>query len=79
MIDIRSLHQSLVELVAACRALQTLASLNSTFTPAFAKDVGAVCVACEAECRKFYDKFSVCKACGDACKVCADDCRKTTA
>jgi Cys-rich four helix bundle protein (predicted Tat secretion target) len=71
-----SCASSVVELVAACRALQTLASVNSTFTPAFAKDVAAVCSACEKECRKFYDKYTVCKACADACKTCAEDCRK---
>ena len=69
---------SVVQLVAACRALQTLASVNSTFTPAFAKDVGAVCTACEKECRKF-EKVSVCKACADACKTCADECHKVAA
>jgi Cys-rich four helix bundle protein (predicted Tat secretion target) len=68
-----------VQLIAACRALQTLASVNSTFTPAFAKDVSAVCAACEKECRKFYDKYTVCKTCADACKACADDCRKVAA
>jgi Cys-rich four helix bundle protein (predicted Tat secretion target) len=65
-----------IQLIAACRALQTLASLNSTFTGAFAKDVSAVCTACEKECGAFYDKYPVCKACGDACKACADDCHK---
>jgi len=68
-----------LQLIASCRALQTLASLNSTFTAAFAKDTAAVCAACEAECRKFYTKYTVCKACADACKSCADDCRKVTA
>ena len=70
---------SVVELIAACRALQTLASVNSTFTPAFAKTVGAVCAACEQECRKFYAKYTVCKACGDACKTCGDECHKIAA
>lgn len=70
---------SVIQLIAACRALQTLASLNSTFTPAFAKDVSAVCIACEKECRAFYGKYAVCKACGDACLACAADCRKATA
>lgn len=70
---------SVIQLVAACRALQTLASLNSPFTVAFAKDAGAVCLACEKECRKFYDKYDVCKACGDACLACAADCRKIAA
>ena len=70
---------SIVQLIAACRALQTLASVNSTFTPAFAKDVAAVCDACEQECRKFYAKYTVCKACADACKACSDECHKVTA
>jgi Cys-rich four helix bundle protein (predicted Tat secretion target) len=70
---------SIVQLIAACRALQTLAAVNSNFTPAFAKDVAAVCSNCEAECRKFYDKYSVCKACAEACKACAAECRKTSA
>jgi Cys-rich four helix bundle protein (predicted Tat secretion target) len=65
-----------VQLIAACRALQTLASVNSTFTASFARDVDAVCAACEKECKKFYDKYTVCKDCADACKACADDCRK---
>lgn len=71
--------ESIVELVAACRALQTLASVNSKFTPAFAKDVAAVCANCESECRKFYDKYTVCKSCADACKACAADCKKASA
>lgn len=71
--------ESIVELVAACRALHTLAAVNSKFTPAFAKDVAAVCANCESECRKFYDKYSVCKACADACKSCAADCKALSA
>jgi Cys-rich four helix bundle protein (predicted Tat secretion target) len=71
--------ESIVELIAACRALQTLASVNSKFTPAFAKDVAAVCANCEGECRKFYDKYTVCKACADACRACAADCKRVSA
>jgi Cys-rich four helix bundle protein (predicted Tat secretion target) len=67
---------SSVQLVAACTALQTLASVNSPFTPAFAKDVAAVCAACEKECRKFYDKYVECRACADACKACEAECHK---
>jgi len=70
---------SIVQLVAACRALQTLAAVNSKFTTAFAKDTAAVCTNCEGECRKFYDKYSVCKACADACRACAAECRKVAA
>ena len=67
---------SVIELATVCRALQTLASVNSTFTPAFAKNVGAVCDACGKECQKFYNKYAECKVCADACKKCSDDCRK---
>ena len=71
-------ERSVVELNAACRALQTLASINSTFTPAFAKDVAAVCDACRKECQVFVTKYAECKACADACTKCAAECRKTT-
>ena len=69
---------SVTELIAVCRALQTLASVNSTFTPAFAKNVVAVCDASGKECQKFSDKYVECTVCADACKKCADVCRKTT-
>lgn len=63
------------DLIAACAALESLAAVNSTFTPAFAKTVGDVCMACKKECDKF-PKIAECTACGDACKACADECRK---
>ncbi len=67
---------SVIELVATCRALATLAAVNSTFTVAFAKTVATVCDACDKECQKFEAKYIECKACGDACKKCATECRK---
>ncbi len=63
------------DLVAACRALGTLAAVNSAFTPPLAKTVADVCMACKKECDKF-PQYSECKACGDACKACADECHK---
>ena len=63
------------DLVAACRALETLAAVNSAFTPALAKTVADVCLACKKECDKF-PQYVECKTCGDACKVCADECHK---
>ena len=65
------------DLVAACRALETLAAVNSSFTPAIAKTVGDVCIACKTECDKF-PKIAECAACGEACKNCADECRKAS-
>ena len=64
------------DLVAACGALETMSAVNSSFTPALAKTVGDVCMACKKECDKF-PQYSECKACGDACQACADECRKT--
>lgn len=69
---------AVMDLVATCRALATLAALNSQFTPAFAKDVESVCDVAEKECRKFYTVSPECKACGESCKRCSDECRKLT-
>ena len=66
------------DLVAACKALETLASVNSTFTPALAKTVADICMACKKECDRF-PQYSECTACGDACKACADECHKVAA
>jgi Cys-rich four helix bundle protein (predicted Tat secretion target) len=64
------------DLVAACGALASLAAVNSTFTPALAKTVGDVCMACKKECDK-YPQYAECTDCGTACKACAEECRKT--
>ncbi|MGH6852352.1 MAG: four-helix bundle copper-binding protein [Methylocella sp.] len=66
------------QLVAACAALQTLASVNSEHTGHFAKAVEGVCKYCQKECDKF-PKIAVCKTCGDSCKACAEECRKAAA
>jgi Cys-rich four helix bundle protein (predicted Tat secretion target) len=69
---------SAYQLVAACGALHTLAAVNSTHIPAFAKAVADICVACQRECEKFPD-IAECKACGAACKTCAEECHKVSA
>lgn len=61
--------------IAACRALETLAAVNSTYTPALAKIVEQVCTACKKECDKFL-QYEECKAMSEACQNCADECRK---
>lgn len=65
------------DLVAACASLETLAAVNSPFTPALAKTVGDVCMACKKECDRF-PQYAECKNCGDACKACADECQKVS-
>ncbi len=64
------------DLVAACGALEVLAAVNSPFTPALAKTVADVCMACKKECDKF-PQYAECTDCGTACKACAEECRKT--
>jgi Cys-rich four helix bundle protein (predicted Tat secretion target) len=62
-------------LVAACGALATIASQNSSFTPALAKTVAEICLACKKECDKF-PQYIECKNCGASCQACADECKK---
>ncbi len=64
--------------IAACGALNSLASVNSNFTPAMAKTVAAICEACKKECDKFPD-VAECNAMGAACKTCAEECHKAAA
>jgi Cys-rich four helix bundle protein (predicted Tat secretion target) len=66
------------QLVAACDALNTLASVNSAHTGHLAKVVAMVCRDCQKECEKF-PKIDVCKACGESCKACAAECDKVAA
>lgn len=69
---------SAYQLIAACGALRTLAAVNSSHVPAFAKVVGQICSDCQKECEKFPD-VAECKACGEACKTCGEECRKVAA
>ena len=64
--------------IAACGALETLASVNSSNTPAFAKLVEQVCLACKKECDKF-PQYSECVDMAASCKACAEECRKIAA
>ena len=66
------------DLVAACRALETLAAVNSSAVPTLAKVVADICLACRKECDKF-PQYVECKECGDSCKACADECHKVAA
>lgn len=64
--------------IAACGALANLASVNSAYTPAFAKVVAQICVDCKKECDKF-PQYSECVDMAAACKACADACQKIAA
>ena len=60
------------DVIAACGALETLPSVNSTYTPALAKVVEEVCLACKKECDKF-PQYSECVDMGASCKACAEE------
>ncbi len=66
------------DVIAACGALETLASVNSTYTPALAKVVADACLACKKECDKF-PQYSECVDMGASCKACAEECKKIAA
>lgn len=66
------------DVVAACGALEVLASVNSPYTPALAKVVADICLACKKECDKF-PQYVECKDMGASCKACADECKKIAA
>ncbi len=66
------------DVIAACSALETLASVNSSYTPAMAKVVAEMCLACNKECDKF-PQYVECVDMGASCKACAEECHKVAA
>ena len=67
---------AVVQLIAGCGALASLAAVNSAHTGHFAKVVEMLCSDCKRECDEFLH-IAVCKACSEACLDCAEECRKT--
>jgi Cys-rich four helix bundle protein (predicted Tat secretion target) len=63
-------------LVAAGRAVRTLAAARSVHVPIFAKALEETCITCRAECDKF-PGVTECAACAEACATCAEACRWT--
>lgn len=64
------------DMVAACNAIELLASNNSPHLPKMAKVVMDICQDCEKECRKFEKEEEICKATADSCIVCFNECKK---
>jgi Cys-rich four helix bundle protein (predicted Tat secretion target) len=82
--DMAECAYSVSEMLATCKAIVTLASLESEF----AKEVGIACMKackkCKEACEKHKEHFAhnmhlECKACADACKDCEEACRKAFA
>ncbi|MCR4299578.1 MAG: four-helix bundle copper-binding protein [Gallionella sp.] len=66
------------EMIAACEAIEQLASYNSAHLVKMAKVVMDVCQDCEKECRKFEKEHVQCKQAADACDACFKECKKIT-
>ena len=64
--------------IAACRALETLASVNSPYAVSVAKAVESICLACKKECDKF-PQYSECVDMAKSCEACAAECHKVAA
>lgn len=71
--------KSVAEMLAACRAVEGLATLGSKRLNAFLAPCVEVCTDCEAECRKHADKHAVCKACAEACAKFVAEAKRSTA
>ena len=64
------------DMVAACTAIEQLASYNSPHLPKMAKVVMDVCKDCEKECRKFEKEEEICKQTADSCVTCFNEWKK---
>lgn len=67
------------EMIAACEAIEQLASYNSVHLVKMAKVVMDICQDCEKECRKFEKEHVQCKQAADSCDACFKECKKITA
>ena len=66
--------QSVLETVAACEALQKMASYSSTYTRSLAQLTAKICADCAKLCEKHATHMEICKACMEACKDCEKAC-----
>ena len=66
------------EMIAACAAIEQLASYDSAHLAKMARVVMDVCQDCEKECRKFEKEHVQCKQAADSCDACFKECKKLT-
>lgn len=65
---------SVLDLVAACDALQKFAAYKSAYTRDFAKLTAKVCADCAKICEKHMQHMEACKNCREACLECEKAC-----
>lgn len=67
------------DMLAICRAMGSLAAVNSSLLPKLATLCVDSCQRCEKECEPHVSHHSECKACFDACRVVVAEARKVAA
>jgi Cys-rich four helix bundle protein (predicted Tat secretion target) len=71
--------RSVNEMLAVCRALDSLAVQDAPALPKMAMLAADTCKACEDECKKHAEKHQACKDCMDACAAVSKECKKISA
>ena len=71
--------RSVAEMMPACRAVASLATLNAKRLAQFTAPCADICADCESECRKHADTHAICKACADACARFVAEAKKVSA
>lgn len=73
--DMAACHATVVDMLAACEAMQKLAVRGSKHAATFAKACAAVCADCIKACEP-HAKMQECADCAAACKDCEKACLK---
>ncbi len=71
--DMQACHTTVMDMLAACGAMQKLAAQGSKHAPAFAKACSAVLADCIKACEPHKD-MKECLDCATACKECEKAC-----
>ena len=67
------------QMLAMCRATQSLAAQDAEVLKAVAKVCAEACSSCEKACKEHADKHQECKNCMESCAACAKECKKVAA
>ena len=67
------------QMLALCKALESLAAQRSPLTPVLAKLCIEACKQCAEACKQHADHHAECKACYESCLACVEACEKVAA
>lgn len=66
---------SVNQMLALCRALESLAAQGSQLTPSLARVALEACTTCSEACKPHVEHHSECKACYESCLECIKQCK----